>query len=248
MVPRIIHQIWVGPKEFPSEFAGYQKTWKKHHPDWELKFWTEDNLPGDLTRPEALDRLRTPAERSDILRLEVLLRHGGVYVDTDFECRRSLEPLIADLDFFIADLKPGRTNNAFIGAEPGHPLLERALRECTPREYYGYDKEAAGPLFLDKLVAEQRDTLKVFPPELIYPSTPAEEREAVAIHHHARSWKDAEGFKQAALTAEMRLGKAMKDLDKLQRKHDKAQQRIGELEARLRGEQPRRLARLFGRA
>lgn len=248
MVPRLLHQIWVGPNDFPEEFAGYQRTWLEHHPGWELRFWTEDNLPEDLMRPEARERLRTPAERSDILRMEVLYRFGGVYVDTDFECRRSLEPLIDGLDFFVADLKPGRTNNAFIGAQPGHPLLERGLRECRPREFHGYDKAAAGPLFLDALVNEQRDQLHVFPKELFYPGTPAEIREAVAVHHAARSWKGDDGFRKTALNAERRLAEAQEELDKLHRKHEKAVAKIESLEQRLRDERPSPLARLLRRS
>ena len=98
LIPRIFHQIWVGPNPFPEEFAAYQQTWVDHHPDWELRFWTEENLPtsSELRRPEVAERLRAPWERADILRLEVVWRHGGVHVDTDFECLRPIEPLIVD--------------------------------------------------------------------------------------------------------------------------------------------------------
>src|SRR5205807_3001839 len=74
MVPRIIHQIWVGPDPLPGELRGYVDSWKRQHPDWEHRLWTEDSLPRDLVRPESRERLRHPAERSDILRLELLWR------------------------------------------------------------------------------------------------------------------------------------------------------------------------------
>ena len=77
MVPRILHQIWLGDQPFPDDFAGYRETWLRHHPDWEHRFWTEDNLPGGLRRTEVYERLRMPAERSDILRLEVLFRRAA---------------------------------------------------------------------------------------------------------------------------------------------------------------------------
>ena len=44
-IPRIFHQIWVGPDPFPAEFARYRQTWLDHHPGWELKFWTEETFP-----------------------------------------------------------------------------------------------------------------------------------------------------------------------------------------------------------
>ena len=213
-----------------------------------MRMWTEQNLPQDLIRPEALDRLRVPAERSDILRLEVLHRDGGVYVDTDFECRRSLEPYIGHHDFFVAHLKPNRINNAFIGATAGHPILERALQDLSPREYHGYDKWAAGPLFLDRLLS-QYPGIHVFPPGLFYPRTPAEEEDAIAIHHAARSWKDADGFRKAALAAERRLRDTQRRLHELEREHRKTASKLESLRRRQSLEHPvrRRAARLAAR-
>ena len=53
-----------------------------------LVFQFEEIAPREL-RPEVYERLRAPAERANILRLELLQRQGGVYVDTDFEALRS---------------------------------------------------------------------------------------------------------------------------------------------------------------
>jgi hypothetical protein len=196
-----------------------------------MRMWTEQNLPRDLIRPEALERLRVPAERSDILRLELLHRFGGVYVDTDFECRQSLEPYIQNLDFFVAQLKPNRVNNAFIGATAGHPILMRALHELRPREFHGYDKWATGPLFLDRLLSDYPG-IHVFPPGLLYPRTPAEEDAAIAIHHAARSWKDADGFRKATLVAERRLRETQRRLLELERAHKKTAAKLESLRRR----------------
>ena len=141
MIPRILHQVWVGPDQMPRDFLDYRESWRRHHPDWEMRLWTDESLPGDFVRPEAYERLRNPAERSDIIRLEVLFRFGGVYVDTDVECLRPIDPLLEGVDFFAGYV--GRkevgsktienaVNNAVIAAEAGHPVLERALRELRP--------------------------------------------------------------------------------------------------------------------
>ena len=233
MIPRILHQVWVGPDPMPDEFRDYRESWRRHHPGWEMPLWTEENLPTDLARPEVYERLRKPAERSDIIRLEMLLRSGGLYVDTDFECLRSVEPLVEGIDFCTAYLKPGRVNNALIGAAPGHPILERAIRELRPRTEYGYDKMAAGPLFFDELI-RQYPEVTIFPPEYFYPSTPGERERAYAVHHSARSWKEPEDFRLAALRAERRLAEVQGRLEELERKYATAQ-------ARLRGERPPRL-------
>ena len=73
-VPRIIHQIWIGPEPLPEPHRAWIESWRGHHPGWEHRLWTEDDLPEDPIRPEILERLRAPVERADILRLEILFR------------------------------------------------------------------------------------------------------------------------------------------------------------------------------
>jgi hypothetical protein len=228
VIPRIIHWIWVGPDPMPQEFIEYGETWKRHHPDWEFRLWTEDNPPADLRRPESYERLRMPAERSDILRLEVLWRFGGVYLDTDFECRGSIEPLLEGLDFFSAQLKPGRVNNAIIGSVAGHPILDRALDEIRPREFFGHDKAATGPLFFNELLSHYPE-VKLFEPEMFYPTSPAERERAIAIHHTARSWMDIDGFKKVADRAEERWVRAQGLLEKSELRREKLERENQEL-------------------
>ena len=225
MIPRILHQIWVGPDPLPKEFGKYQKTWSRLHPDWELRLWTEDNFPTELRRDESRERLRVPAERSDILRHDVLYRFGGVYADVDFEWRKPIDELLEGIEIFTAWLKPaqekkaGRVNNALIGAVPGHPLIDRALRELKPREYHGLDKRASGSLFWDALV-QDTPGVTIFPVEYFYPDSPEQRASAYAIHHSARSWKDDEGFRKAALLAEERLDKVKAELEQERRNHE----------------------------
>jgi mannosyltransferase OCH1-like enzyme len=236
-IPPILHQVWLGPDPLPDEFVAYRETWREQHPAWEMRLWTEESLPKDLRRVEVYEKLRVPAERSDILRLELLWREGGVYLDTDFECRRPLEPFIEGLDFCVAYLKPGRVNNAFIGATAGHPILDRAIRELQPIERYGYDKSAAGPLFLDKLL-KQYPEVACFAPNLFYPSTPREQEGAVAIHHAARSWKDQSGFREAAERAAERERTVRASLDRMRRERRQAEEALSRARARLAASEP----------
>ena len=232
LIPRIFHQIWVGPDPFPEEFARYQQTWLDHHPGWELRFWTEESFPKpeDLRRPEAAERLRAPWERGDIFRLEALWRYGGVHVDTDFECRRSIEPLIENVELFIGLRKPNKVNGALMGSTAGHPLLERGLDEIRPRFSYGMQmgagaanvKDETGPEFLDSLLLGRSDVLLIDPP-VFYPRTPEQEAQAFAIHHRARAWKDTEGLRASLAKAEKRLVQAQKDALEWRRRAERAE-------------------------
>jgi mannosyltransferase OCH1-like enzyme len=231
-IPRVFHQIWLGLDPLPREYSTYQRSWTSRHPGWELRLWTEDDLPDDLERTEVYERLRRPAERSDLLRFELLARHGGVYVDADFECLRPIEPLLDGVRFFCAYNDPGRVNNAILGCVPGHPLVLRAIRELRPRESFGpVDKAGTGPLFLNRLVGEFPD-VTIFAEGLFYPRTPAARGSAYAVHHAARSWKDPADLALDAVRAEQRLAVVQDELATMTRRYELARE---ELEALRRG-------------
>jgi mannosyltransferase OCH1-like enzyme len=244
LIPRVFHQVWVGPNPLPEAFARYQQTWLDHHPGWELRFWTEENLPEGLRRAEVYERLRVPAERSDILRLELLWRFGGVYVDTDFECLRSIEPLIAEVDFFVADIERGRANNAIIGAVAKHRILDRAIDEMRPRQFYGYDKEAAGPLFLDRLLKDYPNA-KRFEKKLFYATGGAAREHGYAVHHEANAWKDAELLRQEVHKSRVQMRKARGEAARWRAKYEQSEAKLERLRPLL--EPVLRLRRLLTR-
>jgi mannosyltransferase OCH1-like enzyme len=238
-IPRVFHQIWLGPDPLPQEYAEYQETWLDRHPGWELRFWTEDNLPDQLRRPEAAERLRVPAERANILRLELLWRFGGVYVDTDFACLRSIEPLIDGAELFISLAKPNRVNNALMGAVASHPLLDEALDRIRPREFYGHDKAATGTRFLDTLLLD-RPEVTLLAPELFYPLTAEDRERAYAVHDMARSWKAPELLRLDLERAERKLRDAEEAVRRWRDRYEQAEAEA----ARLRRSWPYRLRRL----
>jgi hypothetical protein len=237
VIPRILHFIWIGPDPLPADQKPWIESWRRHHPDWEYRLWTEENLPEDPIRPEILERLRAPVERADILRLEILYRYGGVYLDTDLECMRPLEDVLRDEEFVGVCVKPGRITNTFIASVPGHPLLERALREVRPMEVYWTNtserlKEVAGPLLLERLVAEHPHDVKLLEPPVFFPSTPEERERAVAVHHMARTWHNTTTLRAAMLRAEKRLERTKAKLAQEEQRHAATKARLAKLEGR----------------
>ena len=231
LIPRVFHRIWVGPDPMPEEYAAYGRTWQERHPGWKLKLWTEDNLPAGLRRTEVYEKLRAPAERANILRLDLLWREGGVYIDTDFECLRPIGPLLDGVDIFCSYSHPDRLNNAIMGAVPNHPLIEKGRQELRPRTTYGtVDKAGTGPYFVTELFVGQPE-VKLFDWPLFYPRTPEAEKAAYGIHHEGRSWKDPADLVKDAMRAEHRLAVAQDELATLRREHELA---LAEIDA-LRG-------------
>jgi mannosyltransferase OCH1-like enzyme len=207
-IPRVFHQIWLGADPFPEEYAGYQRTWLRHHPNWELRLWTEDRLPEPLRRPEAAERLRVPAERADVLRIEAIWRFGGVYLDADLECLGSIESLIEDTDFFTALSGSGTADFYFFGAVAGHAILDRGLDQIRPQESYGYRKTKTGPRFLNTLIADHRDEILLLNPPTL---------KGNVVHHRHRTYLDSEALRLDVLRAKLAMLTGTHELGRPQR-------------------------------
>lgn len=199
-IPKIIHRIWLGNNRMPAAFEAFGLSWEKMHRDWEVVLWTDENRP-KLTNEDLFEGARSHAARADILRYEILMNHGGVYVDTDFECRRPLESLLANIDCFVAQQRdlPADfgafcyVNNAIMGCVPRHPLFEDLVASLPDHvKSVPADAPAAmatGPHYLTTVIQTHPD-VTIFPARLFYPYTAAERwrwREsfpgAYAVHH-----------------------------------------------------------------
>jgi Glycosyltransferase sugar-binding region containing DXD motif len=200
-IPRTIHRVWLGEAPMPAEHERFGETFARRHPGWEMRLWTDDDLPALGIGAVERERSRSRSELSDLMRYEVLHRFGGVYVDTDFECRRPLTPLLRGIDAFAALELPGRVGNAVLGAIPGHPAFARAARLARRTLGTGANStDANGPYFLS-LILEQEPNTAIFGARLFYPYlwTEPERRgeafpDAYAVHHWAMSWvKQADG-------------------------------------------------------
>ncbi len=193
-IPRTIHRIWLGDAPLSEDHEVFGETWRRHHPRWEMRMWGDRDLCRLVPR-EALRRARSPSEASDLLRYEVLRRHGGVYVDTDVECLRPLDPLLDGIRAFAAWEAPHRVGTAVLGSVPGHPAFAEAARESTVTAGLGpHSADSTGPGFLTTVLADHPD-VTVFESERFYPyrwderPRPASAfPDAYAVHHWAGSW------------------------------------------------------------
>ncbi len=200
LIPRIIHRIWPGEDPLPDDLAALGETWAAHHPGWEMKLWRPSDLP-PLRNQELFDRATSYALRSDIARYEILLRYGGIYVDTDFECLRPFEDLLGGVEAFIGTENHRHLTNALMGAVRGHPLMEAivaAIPGSIAANPQGRPNETTGPYLVTAVVDSDpalRDGLLVCEPDVFYPylyneqyRSDEEFPESYAVHHWAGSW------------------------------------------------------------
>ncbi len=227
-IPRSFHRIWIGGADMPEDFVAWGESWLELNPGWTMRTWTEDDLPELLDEPdarEAFERGRHFSEKSDLLRYELVWRHGGIYVDTDFECLKPIEALLDGVTAFAAAMKGEQVNTAIFGAVPGHPALERLRLEVRPRVGVGHTKHATATHFFTSVVTAFPD-VRIFPGELFYPPPEGDLSEAYGVHRAQLSWKPHERMRR-------RIEELEKHLASSERKRHKAEERLAAAERRL---------------
>jgi hypothetical protein len=191
-IPRTIHRVWLGSASMPVQHERFGETFAKHHPGWQMRLWTDEDLPALDIDADDRASCRTQRELANLARYEILSRFGGVYADTDVECLRPLTPLLRGIDAFAALEQPGRVCNAILGAVPGHPVFGRASRLARRTLGTGaHSVNANGPYFLS-LLLEQESGVAIFGAKLFYPylwDEPERRDESFpdsyAVHHWA---------------------------------------------------------------
>lgn len=138
-IPRSIHQLWFGPADLPQVWT---RTWREAHPDWSYRLWREGDVEAFGLRNHRL--WRSLVERgvydaaSDVARIEILHRLGGVYIDADSRCLKPLHdaPFMAAAFFATAEIRPDGSRfvtNAFMGSVPGSRVAERYVERIARR-------------------------------------------------------------------------------------------------------------------
>jgi len=191
-IPKIIHQIWLG-SPYPDKYKALTDIWKAKHPDWTFLLWTEKEIEEfGLINKDLYNKMVNPSAKSDVVRYEVAYSYGGIYVDTDFYCCRSLNDLLY-LDFFCgmvgsyggkAVLKTSVAPSIF-GCSQGNEMISQIIRDIgkitvVPRsipEIMGI----TGPDMFSRKIVENLDKTPcsvIFPPSYFF-SFPSLRREAI---------------------------------------------------------------------
>src|SRR5271169_768641 len=93
--PKILHFVWLGPIPSPEILID---TWRRLNPSWKVLVWRSagDASPdGTSGRPwklqAVMDGMHEIVGLVDLIRYQILDEFGGVAVDADSECVRSLD-------------------------------------------------------------------------------------------------------------------------------------------------------------
>jgi len=179
VIPRKIHHVWLGGK-FPDKYKRLRDTWINLHPTWEYKCWGDDDAEAfDMVNRKAFDIVNNVGAKSDIFRYEILSKHGGLYIDTDFECLKAFDDLLY-LDFIGGS---GWTEypsvfNGLIACKPNNAFIKSVMDGIGGQEInstHGIGEilpltgaEFITPLFIDYL-ENTDDKVVMFPKNYFYP-------------------------------------------------------------------------------
>ncbi|GAA0800546.1 glycosyltransferase family 32 protein [Psychrobacter piscatorii] len=169
MIPRKIHYCWFGTNKLPESTKKYIQTWKKYLPDFEIILWNEENFDINLysyARDAYVDGKF--AFVADVCRAHVLYHEGGIYLDTDVEVLKSLEPLLEHTAFagfevstldIVDGTKEVNLQMGVIGSEKNSLWVGKILSHF---EYLKYYKDNAVTInsIVDSIVIEQGFELK----------------------------------------------------------------------------------------
>ena len=140
-IPKIFHFTWNSPFLNSTDQSNIELRVRKNiqtcldlHLDWEFKIWTDDMIRNEF--PELVDLLiaaNIPSVISDVLRMNIIAKYGGIYMDTDFLCVHNFEPFLekqyctafAGSEAALEDNKNKLiVSGGLIGAVQGHFLMK----------------------------------------------------------------------------------------------------------------------------
>jgi mannosyltransferase OCH1-like enzyme len=163
-IPKVIYQTFE-EYDVPKGMYSSVQSWKDLNPEYEHYFFNEKDRIDFIEKfftPDVLDAYLSVipgAFKADLWRCCVLYEKGGVYVDSDMICLKSLNKYIeSDDEFLISRDDPMSKSflaNGFICSIPKHPFLKQqidSIVENILNKKNLYYLEISGPALFGKSV------------------------------------------------------------------------------------------------
>ena len=218
LIPKILHQIWIGPNTPPEIFKKSQESIKKYMPGWEYKLWKDADIAKlKLENQKYYDLASNYGEKSDIARYEILYRFGGLYLDVDFVCLKPFDILHHSYDFYTGIMPldcQATIANGIIGSAQGHPILRDCI-DTIPDDGTKNKKILirSGPIHFQKsflkIGKDYKGPFVAFPKSFFFPIDLKErdskhklplnkllKPECFAIHYWSTSWLNTHAKKK----------------------------------------------------
>jgi hypothetical protein len=130
-IPKIIHQIWIGPKPRPHILMD---SWRLKNPDFEYILWNEQEFINRgiiFETQNKIDSIEEICGKVDIMRLEILYKYGGIYIDADSICIEPIDSYLMAHTAFAGyeneTMRPSLVATGTMGFPVEYPLCKAAI-------------------------------------------------------------------------------------------------------------------------
>ena len=208
MIPKKIHYCWVGKGKMPELALKCIESWRVNLPDYELKEWNENSfdINSNFYVKEAYES-RKFAFVTDYVRLYALYTEGGIYMDTDVEVLKNLDPFL-DLPAFSGFEDNVHIPTGIMAAEKGSVWAGWQLKYYDDRHFLLPDGTldlTTNVEIIGRLMGEKgfilrnglynfQNIITIFPRDYFCPKSHTTGKieltqNTYTIHHFAGSWK-----------------------------------------------------------
>lgn len=193
MIPKKIHQIWFqGESELPQKYKNYRNSWVDKNDEYTFMLWDSQSIhdlihkSGICWVTELYNGYTTMIQKIDFAKYLILYVYGGIYIDMDIECYKSLNTLhILDkhnlvlskmphdylLNFLLVLQSPQLRlsdiviNNGIIFCSQGNQFMYNVMKECYKnRNFKSYNNTleifyTTGPMCLTNVYLQNKDSV-----------------------------------------------------------------------------------------
>jgi len=200
MIPKVIHYCWIGGKPLPAKMKACIASWRRLMPDAEIREWNESNY--DFRQVPFMDeayRAKKWGFVPDYARLDIIYRHGGIYLDTDVEMLKPLDAFLENRAFCGFENAERVNFGQVFAAEPGHPLIGEMRQDYVGRHF----STVPSPVLQTEILkrhglqpdagrVQELDGLRVYPKDYFAPRSYEGDSHFTVntclVHHFEASW------------------------------------------------------------
>lgn len=184
------------------------ESWKKFLPDYKLMLWNEDNYDvNSIKFTRQAYQKKKYAFVIDPVRLQLLREHGGIWLDTDIEIIKNLDPLL-ELPAFMSFESDTLLHTGIVGSEKGAAWTDEYWKYMNRKPFIRWNgrlNKTPSTVIISRILKKRGvkldntfqiydDPLHIFPKDYFCPKDYKTGKITITdntycIHHFAGSWK-----------------------------------------------------------
>lgn len=184
------------------------ESWKKFLPDYKLMLWNEDNYDvNSIKFTRQAYQKKKYAFVIDPVRLQLLREHGGIWLDTDIEIIKNLDPLL-ELPTFMSFESDTLLHTGIVGSEKGAAWTDEYWKYMNRKPFIRWNgrlNKTPSTVIISRILKKRGvkldntfqiydDSLHIFPKDYFCPKDYKTGKITITdntycIHHFAGSWK-----------------------------------------------------------